>query len=148
MNKTVKLIIVATLLIAIGIVITVKQQEKNSGVTEPTQSENYSNSVALPKLIDLGGGTCPPCKLMIPVLDQLKEDYNGKLHVLYINAKNNPDEFKKYGLKMIPTQIFYDASGKELFRHEGFYSKDNIVAKWKELGIDLNKTPASNEGVH
>ena len=37
----------------------------------------------------------------------------------------------------MPTQIFYDSSGKELFRHEGFYSKEDILGKWNELGVDL-----------
>jgi thioredoxin 1 len=38
---------------------------------------------------------------------------------------------------VIPTQIFYDAAGRELFRHEGFFGKDDILAKWKELGVSL-----------
>ena len=42
-----------------------------------------------------------------------------------------------YGIEMIPTQIFYDANGKELFRHIGFFAKDDILAKWKELGVEL-----------
>ena len=44
---------------------------------------------------------------------------------------------KKYGIDLIPTQIFYDATGKELFRHSGFFAKEDILAKWKELGVDL-----------
>jgi len=40
-------------------------------------------------------------------------------------------------VEMIPTQIFLDASGKELFRHTGFFGKEDILAKWKELGVDL-----------
>jgi len=42
-----------------------------------------------------------------------------------------------YNIKLIPTQIFYDPSGKEVFRHEGFFGKADILAKWKELGVDL-----------
>jgi thioredoxin 1 len=49
----------------------------------------------------------------------------------------NPDAGKPYSIEMIPTQIFFDASGKELFRHTGFFGKEDILAKWKELGVEL-----------
>jgi thioredoxin 1 len=52
----------------------------------------------------------------------------------------NPDAAKQYGIEVIPTQIFYDATGKELFRHIGFFGKEDILAKWKELGVDLKAT--------
>jgi thioredoxin 1 len=91
----------------------------------------------LPALIDLGAGKCIPCKLMAPILEQLKNEYAGKLSVQVIDVEEKPDLITKYNVRVIPTQIFYDASGKELFRHEGFYSKEDILAKFKELGIEL-----------
>ena len=91
----------------------------------------------LPKLLDLGAGKCVPCKMMFPVLDELKKEYTGTLEVEFIDVWKNPDAAKQYGIEVIPTQIFYDATGKELFRHIGFFSKDDILAKWKELGVDL-----------
>jgi thioredoxin len=91
----------------------------------------------LPKLLDLGAGKCIPCKMMFPVLDELKKEYTGKLEVEFIDVWKNPDAGKQYGIEVIPTQIFFDASGKELFRHIGFFSKDDILARWKELGVDL-----------
>ncbi len=92
---------------------------------------------ALPRLLDLGAGKCIPCKMMFPVLDELKKEYAGKLTVEFIDVWQNPDAAKPYGIEVIPTQIFYDADGKELFRHIGFFSKDDILARWKELGVDL-----------
>ena len=94
---------------------------------------------ALPKLIDLGASKCIPCKMMMPVLDELKTEYTGKLEVEFIDVWKNPDAGKQYKIEMIPTQIFFDAGGKELFRHAGFFGKDDILAKWKELGVDLKK---------
>jgi thioredoxin 1 len=91
----------------------------------------------MPKLLDLGAGKCIPCKMMFPVLDELKKEYAGKLEVEFIDVWKNPDAGKQYGIEVIPTQIFYDTTGKELFRHIGFFSKDDILAKWKELGVDL-----------
>jgi thioredoxin 1 len=100
----------------------------------------------LPRLVDLGRETCIPCKMMIPVLAQLRQEYAGRLNVEFINIQENPDAAGAFGIKLIPTQIFIDASGKELFRHEGFFSKEDILAKWKELGVNLagssNQTPA------
>ncbi len=91
----------------------------------------------LPKLLDLGANKCIPCKLMAPVLDELKKEYAGKLEVEFIDVWKNPDAGKLYKVEMIPTQIFFDAGGKELYRHVGFFAKAGILAKWKELGIEL-----------
>ncbi len=91
----------------------------------------------LPKLLDLGATKCIPCKKMAPILEELKKEYAGKLEVEFIDVWKTPDAGKKYGIKLIPTQIFFDADGKELFRNEGFFGKDDILAKWKELGVKL-----------
>ena len=92
---------------------------------------------ALPKLLDLGAGKCIPCKMMAPILEQMKKDYAGTLEVELIDVWKNPDAGKQYKIEVIPTQIFYDATGKELFRHIGFYAKADILAKWRELGVEL-----------
>jgi thioredoxin 1 len=94
-------------------------------------------SVPLPRLVDLGAGTCIPCKMMAPILEDLKKTYAGKMEVQFIDVWENPDAGKQYGISVIPTQIFYDAAGKELFRHEGFFGRDDILAKWKEFGVEL-----------
>ena len=91
----------------------------------------------LPKLIDLGADKCIPCKAMAPILKDLKTEYAGRMEVEFIDVWKNPDAGKAYGVEMIPTQIFYDASGKELERHTGFFGKEDILAKWKELGVEL-----------
>ncbi len=91
----------------------------------------------LPKLMDLGAGKCIPCKMMAPILEGLKKEYAGKMDVEFIDVWVNPDAGKPYGVEMIPTQIFFDASGKELFRHVGFFGKEDILAKWMELGVSV-----------
>jgi len=91
----------------------------------------------LPKLLDLGATKCLPCKKMAPVLEDLKKEYADTLEVEFIDVWKDESAAKKYGINLIPTQIFYDAAGKELFRHEGFYGKEDILAKWKELGVKL-----------
>jgi len=152
MNNAVKLIIVAALALAIILVVILKQTTSPNAVAQVdvhNQANTYNTekshnslpvaqeSESLPALIDLGAGKCIPCKLMAPILKQLKNDFAGRLRVEVIDIEENPDLINKYHVRVIPTQIFYDASGRELFRHEGFYSKEDILAKWKELGVEL-----------
>jgi thioredoxin 1 len=91
----------------------------------------------LPKLVDLGASKCIPCKMMKPILDDLTANYADRFTTVFIDVWENREAGQQYGIRAIPTQIFYDAEGKELFRHEGFYGKDDILGKWKELGVDV-----------
>ena len=100
---------------------------------------NAPAAIQLPRLLDLGADKCVPCKKMAPILSELKSNYVGQLEVEFIDVWKNPDAAKPYKVRLIPTQIFYAVNGKELFRHEGFYGKADILAKWKELGVNLNK---------
>jgi thioredoxin 1 len=93
----------------------------------------------LPRLVDLGAKKCIPCKMMAPILDELAKEYAGRMEVEFIDAWENPEAGKKYGIQMIPTQIFYGSDGKELFRHSGFFGEEDILAKWKELGVNLGE---------
>ena len=76
--------------------------------------------------------------MMAPILDDLKTAYAGQMQVDFIDVWEHPEAGEEYGIRMIPTQILYDARGKELFRHEGFFPKEDILAKWRELGVELN----------
>ena len=101
----------------------------------------------LPRLVDLGAGKCIPCKMMAPVLEELKKEYAGRMEVVFIDVWKDPDAGKAFGIQVIPTQIFYDAEGSELFRHVGFFGKEDILGKWKELGVDLTGKPKSSTPV-
>lgn len=90
-----------------------------------------------PRLVDLGAAKCVPCKMMAPILEDLKKECAGRMDVEFIDVWKTPETGKAYGIRMIPTQIFFGTDGKEMFRHEGFFGKDDILAKWKELGVDL-----------
>jgi thioredoxin 1 len=98
---------------------------------------NAPAKAALPRLVDLGADKCIPCKMMAPVLKELTKEYEGRMAVEFIDVWKNPDAGKAYKINLIPTQVFFDAGGKELFRHEGFFSKKDILAKWKELGVEF-----------
>jgi len=107
------------------------------GCGSQTTSPGGLNGAGRPRLLDLGATKCIPCKMMAPILDELKEQYAGRLDVEFVDVWQNPDAARRHGVESIPTQIFFDGAGKELYRHEGFIAKDDILKKWQELGVDL-----------
>lgn len=112
---------------------------KNMSGEKSIQTENQEQQelVALPRLVDLGSDKCIPCKKMAPILDNLAEQYRGSLVVEVIDIKKDPAAGEPWNIRVIPTQIFLDASGQELFRHEGFMAREAILDKWQELGITI-----------
>ncbi|MBI4556561.1 MAG: thioredoxin family protein [Candidatus Hydrogenedentes bacterium] len=92
---------------------------------------------SIPRLVDLGAGKCIPCKRMAPILEELKKDFAGQLEVQFIDVWENHDAAAEYGVRVIPTQVFYGADGKEMFRHEGFFSRTDILNQWQSLGVNL-----------
>lgn len=94
---------------------------------------------SLPKVIDLGATKCIPCKMMAPILEELKKEHRGSLEVVFIDVWENRDAADKYGIQSIPTQIFYDAKGKEFARHVGFFPKEDILKTFEKQGIKLVK---------
>jgi thioredoxin 1 len=93
----------------------------------------------LPKLVDVGADKCIPCIKMAPILDALKEDFAGMLEVQFVDAWKNRDEAESFGVRMIPTQIFFAPDGQELYRHTGFYPREDILNKWQELGYSFTE---------
>jgi thioredoxin len=85
-------------------------------------------------MVDLGADKCIPCKLMAPILEKLESEYKGKAAIVFIDVWKDPDLAKKYGIRVIPTQIFFDKSGKERYRHVGFMEEKEIR---KQLGLLL-----------
>ena len=86
-------------------------------------------------LVDLGATECIPCKMMAPILRDLAREYEGKAAVIFIDVWKNPAPARQTGIRVIPTQIFYDKQGKEVGRHEGFLDKKSIVAAFEKLGV-------------
>jgi thioredoxin 1 len=87
-------------------------------------------------MLDLGADKCIPCKMMAPIIEKLKKDYNGKADIIFIDVWKNPKQAERFKISSIPTQIFYDKDGKEVSRHVGFLKEDAIVEKLKNLGVE------------
>ncbi len=86
-------------------------------------------------MVDLGAKPCIPCKMMVPIMERLEKDYKGKAAIISIDIWKDPDQAKRFGIRVTPTQIFYDKDGKEVFRHEGFMSQEAIMTQLKDMGI-------------
>jgi len=133
MGKVGKIAIVVVLAVVVVAVILMKKD----GGSALSQQSGGQTPGGLPRLVDLGSTTCIPCKMMAPVLEELKKEYAGRMQVEFIDVNVTEEAAKPYKIKLIPTQVFFDASGKERWRHEGFISKQEILAKWKDLGVTL-----------
>ena len=148
MKNVKNLAIVAAVVVAAGLVFALKHNQAQSSESAPaTAAEALSAAAeATPaarlRLLDLGADKCIPCKQMAPILADLKTTCAGQLDVDFIDVWKNPDASETYGVRVIPLQIFFDAGGRELFRHEGFFAKEDILAKWRELGVDLQPKAA------
>jgi thioredoxin 1 len=88
-------------------------------------------------MVDIGAKKCIPCKMMAPIMEELEKEYGetGKAAIIFIDVWENQDQGKRFGIRSIPTQIFYDKSGKEVYRHEGFLEKKAIVERLESMGV-------------
>lgn len=84
-------------------------------------------------MVDLGAASCIPCKMMAPILAELAKEYSGRAAIIFIDVWQHRDVAKKFAITAIPTQIFYDSSGAEVWRHTGFLDKESITKKIDEL---------------
>jgi thioredoxin 1 len=75
---------------------------------------------------------------MVPVMEQLEKKYAGKLIVEFHNVKQDPTYARKYGIRLIPTQIFLDARGDEVYRHEGYFPLDEIEIILAQMGVTVD----------
>jgi thioredoxin 1 len=117
--------------------VSVMAQDKNIGTS--------ATAKRLPRMVDLGADKCVPCIMMAPILEEMKKEYTGVLDVEFIDVWKNPSAGQKYGIRGIPTQIFYDASGKELGRHLGFISKEQILQSFNKFGIIIKTSPGEKK---
>ncbi len=110
--------------------ISVKPPESNT-------DEDFKKSLneGKPLLVDFGANSCVPCRQMRPVFKEIDKEYAGKARVLIIDVYKYQKLASDYKIQLIPTLIFFDSKGKEVFRHVGILDKNTIVAKLKEIGM-------------
>ncbi len=76
---------------------------------------------------------CGPDK-MLPVSEALRRRYDTRINIIYIEPSKEQILSARYGIRAIPTEIIFDSSGKEFYRHSGFLSEEDIIGKLKETG--------------
>lgn len=86
-------------------------------------------------MVDLGAGSCIPCKMMAPILEKLEKSYKGKAEIIFIDLRYDREKAKQFQIRAIPTQIFFDKEGKEVARHEGFMPENAMVDQLKKMGV-------------
>ena len=86
-------------------------------------------------MLELGSVGCIPCEQMKPVMDKLRTSYKDKLDVYFVDVKKDNANGRRFGVYMIPTQVFLDKDGKEFHRHVGFYAYDEITPVLKKAGL-------------
>jgi len=89
-------------------------------------------------MIDLGAKSCIPCKMMAPILEKLEKVYDDKAAIVFIDVWKHRRQAKRFRIRAIPTQIFFDQQGKEVYRHVGFMSEKAIVIQLKKMGVVLS----------
>jgi thioredoxin 1 len=86
-------------------------------------------------MLELGSVGCIPCEQMKPVMEKLRTSYKGKLDVLFVDVRKDQNTARKFGVYVIPTQVFLDRNGREFHRHIGFYGYEEIVPILKKAGL-------------
>ena len=130
--------IVFFVLLAVVGVLKFQFSEKPSEISlqKPLVSFSSIPRKGMVTLLDLGADACIPCKMMAPIISKLEKEYQGRADIVFIDVWKNPDQAKRFNVKAIPTQIFFDMNGKEVDRHVGFFSEVAIVGKLKYLGVE------------
>ncbi len=106
-----------------------------SSEPQPNAATEPPSSQPLPQFINLGADTCIPCRQMVPVREAIAAEYAGQLQVSFIDVRADRSAGEKYKIRVIPTQILLDAQGQEVFRHEGYWPKSEIVATLDQLKL-------------
>jgi thioredoxin 1 len=139
------LVLIALVLGVVAVVATLRTAPRrgapavasSAGAAAPrVQPESRTTSVPLPRMVDIGAGRCIPCKKMAPILAELRSEYAGRADVVFIDVWERPELAEGYTFELIPTQIFYDRQGREVWRHEGFLDKPEIVARFRAMGVE------------
>jgi thioredoxin 1 len=102
------------------------------------QADDFNNVPVkgMVTMIDLGAKKCIPCKMMAPVLEKMKKIYHKKAAIVFIDVWENREQIARFGIEAIPTQIFFDANCREVYRHMGFMGEKEISLQLEKMGVN------------
>jgi len=99
----------------------------------PTKSQGSAAPQGKPALYEFGAGYCVSCKEMAKIMAELTKSHRDQVEFRMVYVDKDKDLFQQYKIMLIPTQVFLDASGKEVERHIGALSREEVLQKLKEL---------------
>jgi len=111
---------------------TSKRTKKGAIVTNNLELDFSKHKVTF---VELGADRCIPCRAMQPIMKEIAEEFAGQVQVVFYDVWKDPKPARKYRIRLIPTQVFIDKNGKEFFRHEGFFPKEEILGLLKKKGV-------------
>jgi thioredoxin 1 len=118
------------------------QPDSSSTITKKVlDSDTLQNDIQIPLItfVELGSVRCIPCKLMQPVMKSIEKKYGNQIKVVFHDVWKPEDRHyaQEYGIRVIPTQVFLNKDGKELFRHEGFFPEKEIDEFLQAAGLKI-----------
>lgn len=149
MKNVMKIVVVLGLVLAVGVVLALKEggDAPASDAKPATQSGEAATGESfdrpLPRLVSLGAGKCIPCKMMEPIREELRQEYAGRLEVVYHDVWQDREIGDQFGIRLIPTLIYFDAQGRELGRTEGYQTKQQILEAFARWGVALEDPPGA-----
>jgi len=130
---------------------TINNKQQQAEETDSSISEDVQKTEAAQKteteekeeikvtFVELGSVKCIPCKMMQPIMDEIEKEYKDQVKVVFhdVWTKEGSPYAVKYKIRIIPTQVFLDKDGKEYYRHEGFFPKEDLVKILEMQGVEL-----------
>jgi len=127
--------IIVLLLIALTIISCKKNSTENTHqISGVSGNDTVKHKV---EFVELGSVNCIPCKKMQPIMKSIEEKYKGQVKVTFHDVWKDDAPAKKYGIQLIPTQVFLDDKGKEIMRHEGFFPEEDIDKFLQSQNINI-----------
>jgi thioredoxin 1 len=136
MRLNLRLAVLTFIAVAVIVVFEFQPFGRGAEATEQESAQSASGPVkGMVTMIDLGAKACVPCKMMAPIMEKLEKDYRGRAAILFIDVWKDKEPAVRFGIRAIPTQIFFDTEGREIYRHVGFMSEEAIVSQLKKMGV-------------
>jgi len=134
MRKRIVIAAVLTIALISGIACSLEKDKAPAG---KDKSADKKDGTPLVTFVEIGSVKCIPCKKMQPIMKEIEKEYAGKVKVVFYDVWTDEGKpyGKKYGIRVIPTQVFLEKDGKEYFRHEGYFPKEELVKVLKQKGV-------------
>ena len=119
-----KIIVILSVIFSVSLISCAQKAEKKTKKTKVT-------------FIELGSVRCIPCRKMEAVLEKVRKEYPNDVKVIFYDVWTEAGKpfAKQYGVKTIPTQVFLDETGKEYFRHVGYFPEKDLIKILKQKGV-------------